>query len=74
MTTWERIQVTGQPSGETGASTAEAARVTGARTSHADKRSIRQIMVTRLFLRIYPSGVAPDGAAANYAGWLVIQL
>ncbi len=80
VTTWERVQMTGslnaQLAGVAPGSEPGMIRATRARTPRVGNELTHQIMVTRMFLRIYPAGsvVSRDGVATGYAGWLVIQL
>jgi hypothetical protein len=77
LSTWQSFEVPGvaldQPIGNIGSYSDTAGAVA---TPQRAQQFTRQIMVTRLLLRIYSaeSGTKPDAQQERYAGWLVIQL
>lgn len=78
LTAWESVEMTspasGQKTGKDAASGADAVRIDAVATPQAGQQFTRQITVTRMYLRIYPADPGAKQSAADYAGWLVIQL
>ena len=80
LTTWQSVEMPGsvinQPGGKPGSNSDAPVHPDASLSPERRQQFARQIMVTRLLLRIYSSepGTKPSAQTETYAGWLVIQL